>query len=128
VYNGDVWYMIPGFNGYEINEDKVVRSMKRFNAVPGYLIKLYKGGYYELSDNHCKRVRKTPDELWDLVQEQIKNSKAQVRVREDYHNHISSRNKFKNFYPESIEEDKSSPGLKRGSDDRFYMDFSGLMN
>lgn len=122
----DIWYMIPGFNGYEINEDKTVRSMKMFNANPGHFIKLYDDGTYELSDNHCNRIRKTPDELWDLVQRQMEESPQQVRVRESYHNHISSRNKFKNFYPENVDYDKKTPGLKEGKDNKFYMDFSGL--
>ena len=37
-----LWYMIEGFNGYEINKEGVVRSMKMMNADPGHLLKLDK--------------------------------------------------------------------------------------
>lgn len=61
-----IWYMIKGFNGYEINEKGQVRSMKMMNADPGHLLKL-NNGYYTLSDNQNKRVRRTPQQLLDIV-------------------------------------------------------------
>lgn len=62
-----MWYMIEGFNGYEINEQGVVRSMKMMKANPGHQIKLYDEGYYILSDNFNRRVKRTPQELLDIV-------------------------------------------------------------
>lgn len=62
-----MWYMIEGFNGYEINEEGIVRSMKMMYANPGHHLKLSKEGYYTLSNNENKRVRKTPKELVNLV-------------------------------------------------------------
>ena len=62
-----LWYMIEGFNGYEINEEGQVRSMKMMNADPGHLLKLDKHGRYTLSNNKNERVRKTPEELLHLV-------------------------------------------------------------
>lgn len=62
-----LWYMIDGFNGYEINTKGEVRSMKMMYADPGHLLKLDKKGYYTLTDNFNKRVRRTPEQLIDLV-------------------------------------------------------------
>lgn len=62
-----IWYMIKGFNGYEINKDGVVRSMKMMNSNPGHHLKLRKDGKYELTNNFNKRVRISPKELLDIV-------------------------------------------------------------
>ena len=62
-----LWYMIEGFNGYEINEDGQVRSMKMMNADPGHLMKLDDDGYYTLSNNQNKRVKITPRKLLNIV-------------------------------------------------------------
>lgn len=40
-----IWYMIDGFNGYEINENGDVRSMKMMWKDPGHLLKKDKYGY-----------------------------------------------------------------------------------
>lgn len=40
IFKPGLWYAIPGFNGYEINCNYVVRSCKNFNKYPnGYFIK-----------------------------------------------------------------------------------------
>lgn len=69
-YNSDLWwYYIPGFNGYEISNTGIVRSMKHFRKYPfGILIRpretkdpmdLFTKNYgdltYELSDNNNER-------------------------------------------------------------------------
>ena len=97
-----LWYMIEGFNGYEINEDGVVRSMKMMNANPGHCIKLYTDGfepYYILSDNFNKRVRKTQRELLDLVF----NSGLPLKPRNENAVYMGGRNKpfyfDKGIYP-----------------------------
>lgn len=62
-----LWYYIPGFNGYEVSDDKYIRSMKHYKKYPfGLLIqpKKYKNGniihpedpLYELSNNNNERV------------------------------------------------------------------------
>lgn len=84
-----MWYMIEGFNGYEINEEGVVRSMKMMNANPGHCIKLDKHGYYTLSNNENKRVRRTPQQLLDIVF----NSGNPLVPREDDAIYLGGRNK-----------------------------------
>lgn len=69
-YTSDLWwYYIPGFNGYEISNTGIVRSMKHFRKYPfGILIRprevsnpldLFTKSYddltYELSDNNNER-------------------------------------------------------------------------
>lgn len=64
-----LWYYIPGFNGYEISNTGIVRSMKHYKKYPyGILIrprevsdplelftKVFDDLIYELSDNNNKR-------------------------------------------------------------------------
>lgn len=83
------WYMIEGFNGYEINENGEVRSMKMMHADPGHLLKLDKNGYYNLSNNENKRVRRTPQQLLDLVF----NSGLPLVPRKDEAIYMGGRNK-----------------------------------
>lgn len=61
-----LWYYIPGFRGYEISNDNIIRSMKHYRAYPyGILIKPVKSEpygsscdpLYELSDDNNKRQR-----------------------------------------------------------------------
>lgn len=61
-----VWYYIPGFNGYEVSNDNIIRSMKHYVKYPyGILIKPVKkepygsspDPLYELSDNNNERKR-----------------------------------------------------------------------
>ena len=103
------WYMIDGFNGYELNEEGVVRSMKMMNANPGHHIKLYdtdKNGnpidppYYILSNNFNKRVRMTQEQLLDIVF----HSGKPLKPRKEDSVYLGSRNKHfyfdKGIYPE----------------------------
>ena len=81
-YNSDLWwYYIPGFNGYEISNTGIVRSMKHFRKYPfGILIKpreiknpidLFTKQYneltYELSDNNNERQVVKRSDLLNLV-------------------------------------------------------------
>lgn len=56
------WYYIPGFNGYELSSNGLVRSMKHFKKYPfGILIKTRdkvrsEDPSFELSDNNNERV------------------------------------------------------------------------
>lgn len=110
-----LWYMIEGFNGYEINKEGVVRSMKRMNACPGHHIKLYDEDrygnpidppYYILSNNFNKRVKMTPEELLDIVF----NQGHPLVPRRDDAIYMGGRNKHfyfdKGIYPKTIEEEK----------------------
>ena len=104
------WYMIDGFNGYEINEEGIVRSMKMMNANPAHQIKLYARGtpnaYYELSNNFNKRVKVRQKDLIDLVF----HSGKPLIPREDAAIYMGSRNKHfyfdKGIYPKNNEEKK----------------------
>lgn len=105
-----LWYMIKGFNGYEINEQGIVRSMKMMNADPGHQLKLYynKRGepYYKLSNNFNKRVNITQRELLDIVF----NSGNPLVPRRDDAIYMGGRNKHFYFdegiYPTTPEQKK----------------------
>lgn len=86
----DIWYMIPGFNGYEINKSGQVRSMKMMYADPGHIMKQNKYGYYTLSNNENKRIRISYDELYDITF----NSGEKMYTRIDKEVYMGSRNKF----------------------------------
>lgn len=81
-YNTSIlWYYIPGFNGYEISNTGIVRSMKHYKKYPfGILIrpretkdpidlftKFYGELTYELSDNNNIRQVITRSELLGLA-------------------------------------------------------------
>lgn len=84
-----MWYMIKGFNGYEINDEGIVRSMKMMYANPGHILKKDKHGYYTLSNNENKRVRMLPQQLLDIVF----NSDEPPMVRPDDAVYMGGRNK-----------------------------------
>lgn len=110
-----MWYMIEGFNGYEINEEGIVRSMKMMNANPGHQIKLYRkyedDAYYILSNNFNKRVKMTQKQLLDIVF----NSGLPLVTRQDNAIYMGSRNKHFYFdqgiYP--TEEKNYQPDFSR---------------
>lgn len=66
--DNQVWFRIPGFNGYEISDYKNIRSMKFFKSHKfGTLVKysINKDGekVYELSDNDNMRIKITEKEI-----------------------------------------------------------------
>lgn len=89
-----IWYMIEDFNGYEINKEGQVRSMKMMYSNPWRLLKLDKNGDYTLTNNFNKRVKISPEELLDLVF----NSGKKLYPREDNEIYLGGRNK--SFYVE----------------------------
>ena len=94
MFDNDIWYMIPGFNGYEINKFKQIRSFKNYRVFPrGYLIKTYrdrKGKHYiHLTDNNNIRRKMYIDDLWTLVQ---KDPNKYIRTTSDTYG--GSRNKI----------------------------------
>lgn len=76
-----VWYYIPGFNGYEISNTNILRSMKHHRKYPyGLLITPDSKCNYELSDNNNKRVKVNISILIDLaVNNPYKNSSGYPR-------------------------------------------------
>lgn len=84
-----MWYMIKGFNGYEINEEGIVRSMKMMNANPGHLLKKDDYGRYTLSNNENKRVKVSSEELLQIVF----HSGIPLVPREEDAIYLGSRNK-----------------------------------
>lgn len=107
------WYMIEGFNGYEINERGNVRSMKMMYADPGHLLKLDKSGRYTLSNNENKRVKITPKELLDIVF----NSGHDLVIRPDDAVYLGGRNKHF-YFDEGVNPKYNNP---------YRMDFSSLI-
>lgn len=63
-----LWWRIPGFNGYEMSDYGYIRSMKYFQRLPfGMLIKFDNNEYYTLSDDNNDRIKVHRMDLWDLV-------------------------------------------------------------
>ena len=53
----DIWFYIPGFNGYQINKEGLVRSMKMMYKNPGHILKKDKSGKYTLTNDNNERAR-----------------------------------------------------------------------
>jgi len=61
-----LWYDIPGFNGYQISNAYHVRSFKYKNKYPfGVLIMPDKNNNFELSDNDNMRIKISLQEIID---------------------------------------------------------------
>ena len=102
-----IWYMIDGFNGYEINKNGDVRSMKMMWKDPGHLLKKDKYGYYTLTNNMNKRVRISQDELLKIVF----HSGKELRPRPENAVYLGGRNK-KFYYDEGIYPTPESTNVK----------------
>ena len=102
-----MWYMIDGFNGYEINESGDVRSMKMMWKNPGHLLKKDKYGCYTLSNNNNERVRISSQELLDIVF----NSGKELVPRPDNAVYLGGRNK-KFYYDEGVYHNPNSDKVK----------------
>lgn len=75
IYEPRYWYYIPGFNGYEISNDSLIRSMKhKFKYPYGILIKPIKEKsnsqdlLFELSNNDNERKKIRLSEIIHLAQ------------------------------------------------------------
>ena len=94
------WRMIPGFNGYEINREGVVRSMKNMNADPGHILKR-DGTKYTLSDNFNNRVRMDYRVLLEIAYSERRYDRQENQV------YTGSRNKgVRKETPRKISEEK----------------------
>lgn len=63
-----VWYPVYGYNGYEVSNDKIVRSMKHYKKYPyGLLIKPIKDtdNYVLSDDNNCRKTLSV-EEIYQL--------------------------------------------------------------
>lgn len=99
-----LWYYIPGFNGYEISNTGIIRSMKHFKKYPyGMLIKpkevsdpleLFTKSFidltYELSNNHNERITIKRSELQQLAYNNTNQVQGYPRLT--YVSDIGSRN------------------------------------
>ena len=65
--NNNVWFYIPGFNGYQINKEGLVRSMKMMYKNPGHILKRDKSGKYTLTNDNNERIRISSKELIDIT-------------------------------------------------------------
>lgn len=102
-----LWYMIEGFNGYEINKDGVVKSMKRMYACPGHILKKDDDGYYTLTNNRNKRIKIKPEKLLDIVF----NQGHELRPREQEYIYMGGRNK-RFYFDEGIYPTENSDTVK----------------
>lgn len=103
------WYAIPGYNGYELSTDGIVRSMKLFRKYPyGILIKPDKSGKYTISNSNNQRTTLSIPEMLQLINSD-EYSKAYPRYTTDlYHN---SRNQSCTVVrePKHIDKEMHSP-------------------
>lgn len=78
-YDDDqLWYRIPDFNGYEISNKGMVRSLKFTGRFPfGTIIDPKPSGkyfgMYEMSNNNNTRVMVSRDALWKLAMQNLKD-------------------------------------------------------
>lgn len=111
-----MWFMIEGFNGYEINEKGDVRSMKMMYSDPGHLMKLYDDDCYVLSNNQNKLTKISRTKLLDIV---FHSGKPLVK-RPDDAKYMGSRNK--RFYFDNTIKNK------KGEVQNIKMDFSKFIS
>lgn len=88
-----IWYTIKGYNGYELSNDGLLRSMKNYRKNPyGKLLTKHQdkiGYYYYLTNNNNDRVKVYEENIKRIV----RNDKTKcTRRTED--TDISSRNKL----------------------------------
>lgn len=67
-----LWYGIPGYNGYQVSTDNIVRSMKHYKKYPfGILLRpsktLNEVNYYQLTNSQNERVTVSLTEIKELV-------------------------------------------------------------
>ena len=99
-----IWYHIPGFNGYLINEDGDVRSMKMMYADPGHPLKRYgkQNPYYILSNDNNEKTKVTVKELLEIVFHSDKSDYATPVYENDVY--LGGRNKIINKSPKPKKE------------------------
>lgn len=120
--DSQLWYYIPGFNGYEISNLGNVRSMKHFKQYPyGLLIRCKKNSkgekIFELSNDQNERVRISDKELWNLA---INNPYTMAYYpRPTYVSTMSSRNN-RIF----LKRDRTKKKKKELSNETFFPQFT----
>lgn len=63
-----VWYLIPGFNGYEINNLKSIRSFKYYHKYPlGIMVPMTKDNIVIISDDNNIRRKMKVDDLYNMA-------------------------------------------------------------
>ena len=68
--NNILWYIIPGFPGYQISTNGYLRSFKMANKYPfGIILEYYHkdGQYFNLSDQNNNRYKLTVEDIWFIV-------------------------------------------------------------
>lgn len=90
-----LWYYIPGFNGYEISDRGILRSMKHYKKHPFGMIlqgRVNKDDdiVFTLSNNHNKRVSITRSRLMELAK--TNDIPVSSYPRRTFETDVSSRN------------------------------------
>ena len=62
-----LWYNIPGYNGYQVSNTNVVRSMKHYKKYRFGILLKSNNGLYQLSNSQNQRVTISLKEILDLV-------------------------------------------------------------
>lgn len=65
-----LWYIIPGFPGYQISTNGYLRSFKSAKKYPfGIILEYYHkdGRYFNLSDQNNSRYKLTVEDIWFII-------------------------------------------------------------
>ena len=84
----DIWFYIPGFNGYQINKEGLVRSMKMMYKNPGHILKKDKSGKEGNKGEKVKQESKNAE----IVNEPA-NEKGKKEVEQNIKKETSSTTK-----------------------------------
>ena len=71
IYDPNIlWYIIPGFPGYQISTNGYLRSFKSARKYPfGIILEYYHkdGQYFNLSDQNNGRYKLSIDDIWNII-------------------------------------------------------------
>ena len=106
-----LWYNIPSYNGYQLSNDNIVRSMKHYKKYPyGILLSPSKQvngiNYFQLTNSQNKRVTVSLTELKELVAGD-EYSKAYPSKTTDLYQ--ASRNQKCTIYNKPVSQDTFVP-------------------
>lgn len=62
-----LWYNIPGYNGYQVSNTNIVRSMKHYKKYSYGILLKSNNGLYQLSNSQNQRVTISLKEILELV-------------------------------------------------------------
>jgi len=106
-----LWYGIPGYNGYQVSNDNIVRSMKHYKKYPfGILLRPFKTlngvNYYQLTNSQNERVTVSLTEIKELVAGDEYTQSYPSKTTDRYQ---ASRNQKCTIYQKPLSQDTFVP-------------------